>query len=676
MSYIGQQLEVPEGYGPLFKERTYHFLGYREQIAVLAFFEVEPACAFLSGVPADVFEAAVLSKAIQPAPCSKSLPPWLGPLEGIDLNGLRKGGTATNARYESEVDRRLGLIHPLIEQERAILSSPHPEKLINAYARACVPKQNETRLRTWFLAYLAFGKNKWALAPAYKNAGRWERNKHEGAKFGRPSLSKGRKAGHPLTTEMKVDILDGFDSYAKFGRTFEEVILDIQRKKFHCKARRVTGISGKKVFELYQPDGLAFPSKWQIRRVVIKALKLRGVHLRLYGREHLRTKKSPSQGKFSELLANLLQRIEGDGYYVDERPTGVVTQDPMPRLCVVRIRCMTSGMIVGIGFSLGAETSEAYLMALFSMAIPKVIFCSLFGIEIEPDDWPSEGLPSWGVNDRGPGSAKRFVEWIGELIPMRGSTPSQAGQSKATVESSHPRKRNLDGAPTYIQSNKNYVQLAKKEIWRAITDNQTIQSAPRMPPAMLAAKVSPNPIGIWNYLDARMRTDASPIAFDDAVRTFCSRHEFTVCEDGVYFMNQRYDSDELRETLIHAKAFKGGRFKINGYALPLLMRKVWIEVEGRIVPAELHLPILDNKGQCYISVSELAELSQIRAELNSEQEEHRQGARAEMQQRYEDDTGKSWYGGRRRRGSPGKLSQSGREEALETKKVFSRRRAR
>jgi hypothetical protein len=101
---------------------------------------------------------------------------------------------------------------------------------------------------------------------------------------------------------------------------------------------------------------------------------------------------SGSEGSFGEKIINVNQRVEFDGYYISEKLTGLTEGSAVDSFCVVRAVCGLSGAVLGVGFSEGKENMDAYRMALFCMAIGKVKFCELFDIEIEPGQWPSEGL--------------------------------------------------------------------------------------------------------------------------------------------------------------------------------------------------------------------------------------------------------------------------------------------
>jgi hypothetical protein len=163
-------------------------------------------------------------------------------------------------------------------------------------------------------------------------------------------------------------------------------------------------------------------------------------------------------------------------------------------------------------------------MELFCRAIDKVKFCALFGKEITRDQWLSYGLPPHVVQDRGAGStddalprSQKFQADIQELAQ------SHSGQSKAVIESSNPKTRKANDAPSYRASNMPVFELIRREIDRVLKDNETFNIKDRIPPNLLRNMTSLTPLALYSELDRRGRNDSMQIQFDDAVRTLLTK---------------------------------------------------------------------------------------------------------------------------------------------------------
>ena len=668
MSHIGEQLVAPNGYRGLYADRVYHHLGRAKDTnsVLLIFFTENPPRAHVEKLSCGYFEEGLITNEIVAKKEHLTLPPWLSNYEGKDLKYIDEKNTKRKIKLLDRANERLEKIQFLLNKKTEVISSDEPDVYINKLTRQESASLNETRVRLWFFSYLCFGRNLMSLLPPCKNNGKWEREKHPGnKKFGCPSIAKGKNSGFRVSSNMKKEIYKGYRRFKGQGVNMVTIYADSMNKIFKCKQRK----SSKDSMEFYHPEGQPFPTLVQFTYWIYKEFGKDNVHLELYGQVRTRNRLSASKGRFSESVANLVEHIEGDGYYLKEVPKGSRDGELMPPLCVVRLRDTLSGFFVGIGFSIGAENSDAYRTALFSMAISKVKFCQLFGINIEADEWPSVGMPSYYTFDRGPGAVDNIIQDLENRIPVRELAPSYSGQSKSTIESSHPRTVVSEGKPFHVASNLTYVQLAKREIMRTLRDNQRSDVSERLTSELIKEIEVPVPLSVWNFFDKRMRTDAHPLPFDVAVRNLLVRLEFTVQKDGVYLEGQRYDSGELREAGMCERVINKGHYTVDGYIYPLSVRQGWIESNGRIAEVKAILPIRDNDEQLYISLEELKELNKIRSKMNSTMREHRQAVNAEYRERFEYDSGVGWDSGTRKSGRAKRGTVAARSEFADVKKL-------
>jgi hypothetical protein len=548
------------------------------------------------------------------------------------------------------------------------LSSINPEKEIHRYARQCKPIQNESRYRLWFLAYLCFGRNIWTLLPPFHHSGRWKREQYSDKKFGSPNLAYGKNYGNGMSIELAEQCLKSYLKRAAPGIKMSTIYQEAMIHDFKCRISTTT--NGMKIYSTC--DGKPFPTDNQFRYQIKKALGKEVIQKTPYGRVRHKTRLSASKGRFTEEISNLMERVEADGYYTSERPRGYLDGSTLPAICVVIGRDVLSGLKVGIGFSFGAERNTAYRMMLFSMAVPKKFFCSLFGISYRSGEWPSEGLSGHFSIDRGPGAKRNLIENLASRFPIRGMAPSWSGQSKATVESSHPRDVALEGMPTFQQSQLTPVELAKREILALIHYNNTADMEDRIDPESDLAMVIPSPVGLWNYYDKIFRNDAQSMSIDDAVRTFLTVAEFTLREDGIYLGARRYISTELSDLGLFNRSgeFHHIETTLSGYILDMCIRHVWVEVNNKLYLLEAMLRIRGDDETLWMSISELSQWEEARKSIKSAYRIHQDATSSEFRQRFHEDTGKSWDSAIRRAGKPRKNALA-KQEANEARQINS-----
>lgn len=655
MSWV---ISAPDGYKGLVKEEHYYFLTHAPNGRVyFVHFEGQskdkPKSTLIFIQSGEIEDA--LSRGILVRKRGSNCPPWLSDLKEQREADLEENRKKAKIHPGKRIDSRIHYLEQALASEHRIWEADDPEKAINQFARKCQPAQNETRFRLWFFAFVAFGRNRMALYPPLHRAGHWPRNSsHE--KYGRPSLALGKRSGGNLDASTVKEMLDAFEKYVEAGKTQRGIYEEIMRKTFRCQVIKTT----KGIRSYCRPNGKAAPSYCQFRYRIIQRFGLEAIHIRLYGRVRSRSKQA-SEGRFSEAVGNLCERIEADGYYTKEIPTPLVQGEKLLPLCVVTSRDVLSGAKLGIGFHYGKERASAYRMMLFSMAVPKVFFCGLFGIKIADDEWLNEGLPPLPIFDRGPGAKNRLIEDFESKFPIRELSPSYQGQSKATIESSHPRSSAIPGAPAWQSSKLTPVGLAKKEIGRLLAFNDSPNAEARIQPDPRMLGVYPTPNAMWKHFAGRFRIAEQPMSIEDAVRNFLSPVEIKASREGFSLHGQPYRCDaEIAKKALNGIARKGQTITLNGYVLDMCVRYIWIELDGAVHLAEAMLVFRDSEEKLFISLSELISWEQDRAVIKSEIQGHREATQTEFARRIEDSNNAPWDSARR---IPGKKPTRSRKAA-------------
>lgn len=675
--HIGTQILAPEGWHQMPKGIIFHFLksDAKRGRTLLVNFESGDKYmahkAHLVVMSRKTFEEGAGSEKIFACEQQSLLPPWLETLNGVDLSQIDRFRPNAKILHRTRVENRFLNIAPTVRDFDNILAADDPEAEINRRARICIPAQNETRLRLWVLTYLCFGQDMWVLLPPFHEIGHWNRCDYPNKKFGAPSIAFGTAYGNGSSQELTEFCVKSYLKRAKLGKHMTEIYDEAMTEDFHC--RSIVSPSG---LRYYVPEkGEPFPTYWQFKYRVQNTIGIEDIQRTLYGEVRHRARIAASKGSFSEEVANLMERVEADGYYTKERPKGYVEGTSLPPLCVVIGRDVLCGKKLGIGFSFGSERGTAYRMMLFCMAVPKGYFCKLFGVPFVHGEWLNEGLPGHFSIDRGPGARKNLIDELEKRFPIKDLAPSWMGQSKATVESSHPRDVKTEGQPTYLQSNFTPVELAKREIMRLIKYNNTANMEDRLDPDSELALVPPSPIGLWSYYDKLFRNDAMPMSIDEAVRTFLTPVEFSLRDDGVWLDQRRYDTEELRATGILERVARSGEVgaKINGYILDMCIRYIWVEVDGRILLLEAMLRIRGDEETLYMSFEELDQWNEARRKIRSAYSVHQHAASSEYKYRFKENTGKSWDSVKRRSGKP-KRDATFRQEETEARQATSNRK--
>jgi len=594
------------------------------------------------------FEEAIEDELLVKESEGDSFPPWLDRINGIAIAVLEDERVHKKESYLQKVDRKYATFAELMPRAREILSGADPDREIGAHARKM--NQNADRVRFWFYTYLVFGRNKWALMDRSKNIGHWNRDeKVSPQKLGRPSKEKGGKSGFHTTPEMKQLIIKGYKTYKNKFKSQSKIYRAVLTDTFGCVS---TGV------DFYHPKGEPYPSKWQYRHCVQNYVDPTILLSEEKGPYKARAM-SGEVGSFSARLLAVHQRVEFDGYYVSEKLSGITEGSVVNSFCVIRAVCVLSGQITGIGFAREKETMEAYKMCLFSMAVDKVKFAEFFGVEIKAWEWPCLGLAGDMVVDRGPAAGFDClpeIKWLGVFeLP-----PSYSGQSKATVESSHPRdKKNYD-RPVFFHSSLIFTEVVHREILRVPKDNRASNAASRMAD-LYSLGVEPTPQGIWSYYTDVGRNLSVRMQFDEAVRSFLSKETVTIRKNAIYLYGRPYRSQSVVDTGIFDRVSRGGNINVQAYVLNMCVRNIWIELHGQLHELSAMLPMSIPEDSSYLTLEDLKKLNEARKAADRVREHEGRAIEQHYEDRFKQATGHDWDAGRWVIGQPKQNAASKRD---------------
>lgn len=689
---LGTQLEAPQGFEQLEANQRYFFLVSTRKVKLVAFVEQPakktgkkrvkaskpPPEVILVSIDRGRFESAVENDLIVPSSVQFEVPSWRQGSGKVDTDSpTLKRYKKCKVSHRARTDAMVAHMQPLLDRLKDVLSDDDPISLVNQHALSCSPKQNQARFRAAFFLFVAFRQNRNAISYQRMNIGRWCREEHPGAKCGVKPKGLGALHGFKSTDhpELAKDVQTGWETFAQLGRSVAKIY------RLTCvhiwKCRWVKDNRGRA--RLHRPSGEPFLSPDQFRTILFKLIGAEEIYRTLRGRSYVREETLPSTGRFSEAVANICERTEADGYWLPEvamAPDGVT---PLPALIVVRIICVVTSMLLGIGFSLGGEAGSAYRMALFCMAVPKDFFASLLGMKISQESWPSEGLSDDTITDRGPGSTEAGRSRDAALRPViSGMPPTGFGQGKATIESSNPRKIKVRDRPSFVATTVPLAHLVRREVRRTIAQNDSHDISDRLGPRRIAAADRVTPLDLYQKLKAVGRTDERPCrSIEQAVRAYLTPCKLQVKSNGVYFRFQRYDCDELRKTgLLNCAANDelGEAPTIPGYVLDLSVRQVWADVGGCLIMIPAMQAMREDDDQFDISVYELDILADKLDEMKADFRTHREAVNVEREAEWSEETGYSAADFRRRSGRVHRGGAKARQEGAAVKEHLASRR--
>lgn len=531
------------------------------------------------------------------------------------------------------------------ECRKEIFAMADADAEVKRFARVANPQQNEARFRVWFWSKACFPGSCLALLPTYHRIGKWDRGdpKHANTKFGRAATGVGKHYVSSMNSAQEQQkILDAYERHKSLGRSLARVYDQAMVKAYGCIRQ---WDENHKAF-LVQPEGERFPTYFQFRYRVYKALGKTRVQRDLLGDCGHRSRKAHSKGRYSAECAHLAEEVAFDAAQTKEMPVGLDPSIELPALWTAKGVCKASGLVICVGFGLSSERSGSYQAALFCAAIGGVAFCRLFGLPIEEEDWPRVGLPGRYWADRGPGSGAGHSAAVDGGTPIRSLVPSYSPQSNSTVEGVHPKSVKIQGTPSHVVSQATPYHLVKRALLRTIAYNTTADVSDRLTPEMQAEGVPGTPLGIHGFMARRGRTLGQTLEFAQAVRQFLTKVEFKFDDGAVLLHGRRFRSKALSDWLLA----NPDPYLIQGYVLDLAVRFAWIELGGRLVEVEVQMALRTNEDTWYLSLAELEQLATIVKRRATEKRWEDRAHRVHYERRSLEETGGFLDSGRRVQG--------------------------
>lgn len=683
MMHFGTQFSAPIGVGSFRPEVRYYFAGDRNDGTVLIIWFVEAEererRVLRMTLPRERFEDLLLCDPPQLVPnqIQYVYPPWLESVDGVAFEWTEsRRFKAKKETLLTKVQKRFDVIADALDRTEEILNAPDPLTSLSSLASQRPTKVNPFRYQVHFFAYILHNKNMWALQGSTHRIGRWDRKSalHAKRKFGRRSFNPETAFRSTITDEVKANILASYRKRAALGVCMTTIHQDALMQDFKCKT--YTSESGATAY--YHPRNEPFPSYSQFRRVVVHEFGIGRVREIRNGRTKEHENAVIDRGTYKAQYANLLESLEVDVQRVRERPSALTHDGVGEVLAMARGVCPTVSGCVGVGFSIGAETEEAYRSMEFSMAVPKSYVEKMYGIEPgRLAAWKMMGVSMNRRADRGAGGQPRATG-AGEFCrPIESIVPSGAKQSKAIVESAQARTPTNSEAPAIVQSDLNTVELMKREVLRVASENDTSDISDRLSDEMIAdflreGRVA-TPNHLWAYLEARGRSSASQMSLHEAVRTFWTPHKFKVDRKGIWYRHRSFDSSELVENGLLERLVRSGINEVSGYAFSAVFRIIWIECGGSLYELTAQHLTRENPDDLFTTITRLHSASDDLKKLRSITREHRQAAAAQVRQSFFEDTNVRWDQGKRK---PARVSRKSKERVAENQAVrgYARRK--
>lgn len=264
-----------------------------------------------------------------------------------------------------------------------------------------------------------------------------------------------------------------------------------------------------------------------------------------------------------------MDATQADIYLVSRLDRKAVIGRPNIYLAVDTATQLIAGVYVGL------EAGEsAFIKCLANAAMDKVAFCRSFGIEIDKNEWPSEGLPGEIITDKG----REFIGSRMEELAMKygiefESLPPFRPDGKGLVEKAFdliqqkykPLLRGKgviepDAQERWAVDYRSQAALTLEEFTKVVIHCVLYLNSSRMIENCRNKDTEPTAASLWMWQEQQGKSMMVPIAAEELYLFGLPRKTITLSRKGIHHQGLMYVSAGCKRLLEKTKA--SGKFQI------------------------------------------------------------------------------------------------------------------
>ncbi len=434
-------------------------------------------------------------------------------------------------------------------------------------AKTCQERDTSPKIVYGLLRrYWQGGQTPNALLPLYYRCGKKQTSaKEHGPKRGRPSkksLREERPVGINLTEETRAHIRSGIKRfYIKEHLSVKEAYHRTMETYF--KASDVVMEDGSLVPLL--PPEEELPSLDQFYSVY---REMRDKQETIIAREgasayHLRHRPSTGNSTLRASGPGALVQLDstiGDLYLVSSLDRSRIIGRPVITLAID----VFTRLIVGFHVSLKGPSWETVILTLENMTADKVAFCQQYGVRINKEDWPVQGLPQRIMGDRGELLTKQAKNVIRRLGIHLDHNPPYRADWKGIIEAAIrlSDERLIDWTPGHIhltedeRRRRDYrldavldIHQFRKLMILFILDHNLHHYMEwyALNEWMIADHVDPYPIELWNWGVTNGFGAMLDLPRHEILVNLLPSEKASVTESGIFFKGLLYTCERAGE---------------------------------------------------------------------------------------------------------------------------------
>jgi len=479
--------------------------------------------------------------------------------------------------WKERRDGKYKLIAPLVEDKDFLVRLVKSKRSIEIKKRAKEEKIKEIYIYRALSEYWCFGQTINALLPKYENCGAPGEEKstdkeQRGKPKKQPIFGFSERKGIAVTEEHKKEIRTAIEKFYKKRKI--KVISKVYRKYLNefYKSEVENAAKEKRTPNVISIAQFRYWFKMLFDYVVDEKVTIGDVKWDMHKRALL--------SGVSELVSG-----PGDCYEIDATVADVYVVSKFNRSRVLGrpviyvVVDRGSRIVAGVFVDLVYASWDAAKQALLNAFLPKKDFCAHYGIVIDEEDWPCQGLPLGIVCDRGEmiGNAPEYhippmgikldfaapirADWKAVVERRFGIVNKEALHDLDGTTLGKPRGR-MDPDPKQ-KAVHTLDEVTKIIVQDFIEFNKTRYIEDILTPGMVTNDLEPTPINFWKYHESRHMHSLSVVDEEQARVELMHAAKARITAHGINFEGMYYSCEEAEKNNWFELARATGEYSID-----------------------------------------------------------------------------------------------------------------
>ncbi len=382
------------------------------------------------------------------------------------------------------------------------------------------------------------------------------------------------------------------------------------------------------------------PSIWQFRRYINSRLTPQKKDAIVMKKHEIRNNKRLLLGSASTGIS-----YPGECVEIDEvdMPISLVSRydatQTVGRANVYMMIDVLTHVILCVGIAYNQNSYIGLTNMFINMADDKVEYCKLYGLGIQPEDWPSGIIPARMRCDQGSDFKSSGIYQVCQKLGIeRNLEPVATGSMKSLIENSfrliQQQQRSLFegyglitkdwGSKHHKEAMLNIDDFTKTLLLLIVEHNKKSMHNFHLSPEQIELGIKPRPIELWKYYCEHVQAPLPIVNKDQYLISLMKTGTAYYDKKGIHFLKRSYIADIKEIPDLYAAMYENQskRTSIEIKYDPRNMNYIYLIINSKLIPLGMNPKKQENIGYFNLTEQEIIDLNTKRKKIAKEEEKY------------------------------------------------------